>query len=179
MGFSWQGYWSLLPCPSPGDLSNPGIEPRSPALQADTLPSEPQESSVSHPKWLSPHINLPEVTFLVIIPLEKKQYYFQTLNKYYFSILKYVKLLDDSTLFSEKNACSEAMAVVMVSGERWWCNFIFKYLFIYLAFLGLSCGMQTLSCIISGSLTRDWTQDPPHYEHGILATGPPGKSLVV
>ena len=33
---------SGLPCPSPGDLSNPGIKPRSPALQADSLPGEPQ-----------------------------------------------------------------------------------------------------------------------------------------
>ena len=41
MGFSRQGYWSALPLPSPGDLPNPGIEPGSPALQADTLPSEP------------------------------------------------------------------------------------------------------------------------------------------
>ena len=40
MGFSRQAYWSGLPFPSPGDLSNPGIEPRSPALQADSLPSE-------------------------------------------------------------------------------------------------------------------------------------------
>ena len=36
MGFSRQEYWSGLPFPSPGDLPNPGIEPRSPALQADT-----------------------------------------------------------------------------------------------------------------------------------------------
>ena len=35
VGFSRQGYWSGLPFPSPGDLANPGIEPRSPALQAD------------------------------------------------------------------------------------------------------------------------------------------------
>ena len=41
MGFSWQEYWSGLPFPSPGDLPDPGIEPRSPALQADALPSEP------------------------------------------------------------------------------------------------------------------------------------------
>ena len=41
MGFSRQGYWTGLPFLSPGDLSNPGIEPRSLALQADTLPSEP------------------------------------------------------------------------------------------------------------------------------------------
>ena len=41
MGFSRQERWSGLPFPSPGDLPNPGIEPGSPALQADTLLSEP------------------------------------------------------------------------------------------------------------------------------------------
>ena len=41
MGFLRQEYWSGLPFPSPGDLSNPGIEPEFPALQADALPSEP------------------------------------------------------------------------------------------------------------------------------------------
>ena len=41
MEFPRQEYWSGLPFPSPGDLPNPGIEPRSPALQADALPSEP------------------------------------------------------------------------------------------------------------------------------------------
>ena len=40
MGFSGQKYWSVLSCPSPGDLPNPGIELGSPALQADSLPSE-------------------------------------------------------------------------------------------------------------------------------------------
>ena len=38
-----QEYWSGLPFPSPGDLPDPGIEPSSPALQADSLPSEPPE----------------------------------------------------------------------------------------------------------------------------------------
>ena len=41
MGFSRQEYWSGLPFPSPGDLPNPRIETGSPALQTDTLPSEP------------------------------------------------------------------------------------------------------------------------------------------
>ena len=41
MEFSRHEYWSGLPFPSPGDLPNPGIEPGSPALQADALPSEP------------------------------------------------------------------------------------------------------------------------------------------
>ena len=43
MGFSRQEYWSGLPFPSPGDLPDPGIKPRSPAFQADALPSEPSE----------------------------------------------------------------------------------------------------------------------------------------
>ena len=41
MEFSRQEYWSGLPFPSPGDLPDRGIEPGSPALPADTLPSEP------------------------------------------------------------------------------------------------------------------------------------------
>ena len=41
MEFSVQEYWSGLPFPSPGDLPNTGIEPGSPALQADALLSEP------------------------------------------------------------------------------------------------------------------------------------------
>ena len=51
MGFSRQEYWSGLPCPPPVDLSDPGIEPASPAspsLQADSLP-------LSH--WRSPELN--------------------------------------------------------------------------------------------------------------------------
>ena len=45
-GFSKQEYWSGLPFPSPGDLPNPGIKPGSPALQADSLQSEPLECTV-------------------------------------------------------------------------------------------------------------------------------------
>ena len=41
MGLSRQEYWSGLPCPFSGDLPNTGIEPRSPALQADSSPAEP------------------------------------------------------------------------------------------------------------------------------------------
>ena len=47
VGFSRQEYWSGLPFPSPGDLPNPGIEPRSPVLQADPLPTELQGMLVS------------------------------------------------------------------------------------------------------------------------------------
>ena len=41
MGFSKQEYWSGLPFPYPGDLPDPGIDPRSPTFQAHSLPSEP------------------------------------------------------------------------------------------------------------------------------------------
>ena len=39
--FPKQEYWNGLPCPPPGDLPNPGIQPRSPALQVDSLPEPP------------------------------------------------------------------------------------------------------------------------------------------
>ena len=66
-GFSRPEYWSGLPFPSPGDLPNPGIEPRSPTLQADSLPAEPQGKpkktgvgSLSFLQWifLSQELNL-------------------------------------------------------------------------------------------------------------------------
>ena len=46
MGFSRQEYGSVLPFPSPGDLPAPGIEPRSPTLQADALTSVPPGKTV-------------------------------------------------------------------------------------------------------------------------------------
>ena len=45
VGFSRQEYWRGLPFPSPGDLPDSGIEPKSPVLQADSLPSEPPAMS--------------------------------------------------------------------------------------------------------------------------------------
>ena len=56
MAFSRQEYWSALPCPSPGDLSDPGIEPTSPALQADSLPLSQWGSSIFGIKILSIHL---------------------------------------------------------------------------------------------------------------------------
>ena len=58
MEFSRQEYWSVLPFPSPGDLPDPGSEPRSPTFQADALPSELPGShcsniSISTQHWRS------------------------------------------------------------------------------------------------------------------------------
>ena len=50
MGFSRQEYFSGFPCPPPGDLPNPGIEPVSPVLRADSLPLSHQGSLVLNPK---------------------------------------------------------------------------------------------------------------------------------
>ena len=61
MEFSRPEYWSGLSFPSPGDLPNPGIELRSPTLQADSLPAEPQGKpkntgvgSLSLLQWIFP-----------------------------------------------------------------------------------------------------------------------------
>ena len=61
MEFSRPEYWSGWPSPSPGDLPNPGIKPRSPALQVDFLPAEPQGKpkitgvgSLSLLQWIFP-----------------------------------------------------------------------------------------------------------------------------
>ena len=47
MGFSREEYWSGLPCPSLGDRLNPGIKPWSPALQTDSLLSEPLRNFIN------------------------------------------------------------------------------------------------------------------------------------
>ena len=52
MGFSRQEYWSGLPFPSPVDLSDPGIEPRSPTLQAEALTSELPRVGAKSSQWL-------------------------------------------------------------------------------------------------------------------------------
>ena len=51
MEFSRPKYWSGQPFPSPGDLPNPGIKPRSPALQGDSLPAEPPGKPRQQPAW--------------------------------------------------------------------------------------------------------------------------------
>ena len=56
-GFSRQEYWSGLPFPPPGDLPNPRIEPRSPALQAEALPSEPPGKPLFY--WNSLELSCP------------------------------------------------------------------------------------------------------------------------
>ena len=65
MGFFRQKYWSGLPFPSPEDLPDPGIEPRSPALQADSLPTEPPGTQSTGLWWLRRSVN---ASFLSLAP---------------------------------------------------------------------------------------------------------------
>ena len=72
--FARQECWSGLPFPSPGDLPDPGIEPWSPTLQADALPSEPpgkRKQSKPHPivieSWLCNAFILSYTIFKVLI----------------------------------------------------------------------------------------------------------------
>ena len=71
MGFSRQEYWSGLPFPSPGDLPDPGIELRSPTMQADALTSEPPGKPIKVKdliflKVKRPDINLFEFYFPIL-----------------------------------------------------------------------------------------------------------------
>ena len=64
MRCSRQWYWSGLPFSSPGDLPDPGIEPGSPALQADSLPTELQGKPHLQ-KWMLLSLGLSFQTFSV------------------------------------------------------------------------------------------------------------------
>ena len=66
MEVSRQVYWSGLPCPSPGDLPDPGIKPGSPARQADSLPSEPPGKMVLNPFY--PSIRIADLWGSLIVP---------------------------------------------------------------------------------------------------------------
>ena len=86
--------------------------------------------------------------------------------------------------FIPRSGIAESQLCVYPSEQLF--SFLNVYIFIYLSASGLSCGIQDLQlqCVNSqlqhvgsNSLTRDRTQVPCPWEHGGLATGPPGKSL--
>ena len=73
MEFSRQEYWNGLPFASPGDLPEPGIQPQSPALQADSLPSEPPGKQFV--LWIDHH--------------KVNQHLLQYLVKFFFSLMAF------------------------------------------------------------------------------------------
>ena len=81
MEFSRPEYWSGQPFPSTGDLPNPGIEPRSPALQADSLPTELSGKPVRVVVyWIKPGNSITEE--------RKRKWYWEISNFYYINLEK-------------------------------------------------------------------------------------------
>ena len=86
MEFSRQEYWSGQPFPSPGDLPNPGIEPRSRALQADSLPAESQGGHT--PQYMTDEVMLPHIRLCaftwnyIIVPHVSKCFSYFHFNNY-------------------------------------------------------------------------------------------------
>ena len=79
MGFSRQEYWSEEPFPSPGDLPDPGIEPRSPALRADPLQSEPRGKPTLTRVYVTEHC------FRMLLESKQCHSWLKTLEKKTFS----------------------------------------------------------------------------------------------
>ena len=92
MGFPWQEYWSGFPFPPAGDLPNAGTEPRSPTLQADSLPSEPPGKPNIHlspPFWTSQILPKAAAIFFWIYDFQIIfQAYWNQLNNMYILIYK-------------------------------------------------------------------------------------------
>ena len=86
MGFSRQEYWTGLPFPSPGDLPDPGIEPRSPALQADSLPTELQGKPLSLFYFIFWNLYLSHIyELLCSFSLKKQNYMHFNASSFFFS----------------------------------------------------------------------------------------------
>ena len=69
-----QEYWSGLPFPSPGDLPDPGIKPRSPALWADAFPSEPPGKLSVRKGYIKSHKENDPNLYLILIFLSVPRY---------------------------------------------------------------------------------------------------------
>ena len=93
MGFSRQEYWSGLPFPSPGDLPDPGIEPRSPTLQADALTSAPPGNlfTLFHTKKLRNCFQYMEVNLFFNTSNWSNIHLFQVLKKKSSVFILYIK----------------------------------------------------------------------------------------
>ena len=104
MGFSRQEYWSGLPFSSPEDLSNPETEPRSPALEADSLPSDYQGSPRSPGNELNNFFFLKKFAAYLFSP-HKRRYQLQGhfYQKNCISLVEKEIIPDVAILFSRKS----------------------------------------------------------------------------
>ena len=128
MGFSRQEYWSGLPFPSPGDLPNPGTKPRSSALQADALTSEPPGYTrifihLSNQEYIwSPHWGLLEGTTLkewLISPVWQEVCW---LKKMHNLILENYVLVSGYTGLKPSSSQSYGFPSSMYGCESWTIN---------------------------------------------------------
>ena len=159
VGFSRQEYWSGLPFPPPGDLLNPGIEPRSPALQADSLPAEPQgkpkNTGVGRLSLLQgifptqePNQGLLPCRW-ILYQLSYQGRLIGDIRSYYFKLVS----LD----FFISSSLKIFYPMVLTSDFSFW-----------------PC---CVACGIWVSLTRHWTQGPQQWELRVLSTEPPRNAL--
>ena len=135
MGFSRQEYWSGLPFPSPGDLPDPGIEPRSPALEADALTSEPPVKVTS--KWKQQkHCQKPLTFSMPNYKLKRIYLYILSFNKWLSTILFEARITscpEASIIFSEELKCISSLFIprycfILILQV----NFFFTYKFLLL-----------------------------------------------
>ena len=111
MGFSRQEYWSGLPFPSPRDLPNPEIEPRSPALQADSLPIELQGKPYI---YMYMYINIHIYIYIYIyINCIWKVNLLSILCKHIFE--KYFKF---TAIFSKKLSCRPLTSIIFMKSHK-------------------------------------------------------------
>ena len=110
MEFSRPEYWSGQPFPSPPDLPNPGIETRSPTLQADSLPTEPQENEIQRMIQMNLYTKQTQTENKLMVPREEsdggginqeyeinKQWYIKQMSKkdLLYSTGKYIQYLEE------------------------------------------------------------------------------------
>ena len=117
---SRQEYWSGLPFPSPADLPNPGIQPRSPALQADSLPSEPPGKPIDSQcnaknKYINKtHIEKYPVTTHVII---KVQFYLPCVRPQVRACGRHLALSHMTLYHQSRKQAQECMDTAMLKGH--------------------------------------------------------------
>ena len=178
MGFSRREYWSGLPFPSPGDLPDSGFKPTSPALAGGFITTEPpvRLSKLTH-KYISSPRRYQKVSDLLkgaqnrVICGSGEQEGKQNISKYCLESQgithqkhtpKHVQretewYVQSGTIMYTKNSCTQNYTHFLK---------IYFYLFIWLYLvLVVTCGIQFPDL------------GPQHWERGVLATGPPGKSL--
>ena len=103
MGFSRQEYWNGLPFPSPGDLPDPGIEPGSPSLHMDSLPSEPSgDTEMNRMRALQ------TLTVWMIRNMDKNGNFLWFFFPFYFHLFTYL----ESLAFLLNNSASGTSLVV-------------------------------------------------------------------